>query len=139
MADTILINGQTMIIKECQTCGVLHTFPKIIHDNRYRDGGYWHCPNGHQWGWKEGNEEREAIRLERDRLKQQAAQKDDEIRQLRFEMMHVEMQRDEAKAKHVNARKRAGAGMCPCCKRTFSQVARHMKTKHPAFKAEAIN
>lgn len=26
-----------------------------------------------------------------------------------------------------------GAGMCPCCRRTFKQLAEHMKSKHPDF------
>ncbi len=30
-------------------------------------------------------------------------------------------------------RKRVGSGVCPCCSRTFQQLARHMKAKHPAY------
>lgn len=36
----------------------------------------------------------------------------------------------------TRAKKRAAAGTCACCKRTFSNVARHMKTKHPEFVKE---
>lgn len=41
---------------------------------------------------------------------------------------------------HANGRlrKRASAGVCPCCNRTFSQLARHMQTKHPTFIAQEI-
>jgi DNA repair exonuclease SbcCD ATPase subunit len=28
-------------------------------------------------------------------------------------------------------RTRAAAGVCPCCGRTFKQLARHMQSKHP--------
>lgn len=31
---------------------------------------------------------------------------------------------------------RAANGVCPCCHRTFKQLARHMKTKHPDFPGE---
>lgn len=31
---------------------------------------------------------------------------------------------------------RVGAGVCPCCKRTFQQLARHMKCKHPKYRTE---
>jgi len=34
-------------------------------------------------------------------------------------------------------RKRAKAGVCPCCNRTFKQLARHMATKHPDFDPSA--
>ena len=30
-------------------------------------------------------------------------------------------------------RKRSAAGVCPCCKRTFKQLAAHMAEKHPNF------
>lgn len=30
-------------------------------------------------------------------------------------------------------RKRSVAGTCPCCNRTFQQLARHMKSKHPKY------
>ena len=61
--------------------------------------------------------EREKLRRERDQLKQQLAYKDDEI---------------AAKGKQLTRlQKRIHAGVCPCCNRTFTNVARHMKTKHP--------
>ena len=28
---------------------------------------------------------------------------------------------------------RVAHGVCPCCNRTFKQLARHMKTKHPDY------
>jgi hypothetical protein len=37
--------------------------------------------------------------------------------------------------KLARLRKRAKHGVCPCCKRTFQQLARHMKQKHPEFSA----
>ncbi len=64
------------------------------------------------------------LRRERDRLKQQMAQKDDEIRE-------VERQRLAAERKAKRIQRRAHAGLCPCCNRTFQDVVRHMKAKHP--------
>jgi hypothetical protein len=32
---------------------------------------------------------------------------------------------------------RAKAGFCPCCNRSFSQLERHMASKHPNFSPEA--
>jgi hypothetical protein len=31
------------------------------------------------------------------------------------------------------ANRKAKAGVCPCCNRTFKQLADHMKVKHPDF------
>jgi hypothetical protein len=33
-------------------------------------------------------------------------------------------------------RKRIQSGVCPCCNRTFENLGRHMKSKHPAFDYE---
>ena len=33
-------------------------------------------------------------------------------------------------------RKRSVAGTCPCCNRTFQQLARHMKSKHPKYEEQ---
>jgi hypothetical protein len=32
-------------------------------------------------------------------------------------------------------RNRIAAGVCPCCTRTFKNVARHIKDKHPTYVA----
>lgn len=36
-----------------------------------------------------------------------------------------------AKGQMTKLKKRAAAGVCPCCNRTFHNLARHMETKHP--------
>lgn len=39
--------------------------------------------------------------------------------------------RKKAERAPKQAQTRIGAGICPCCNRTFSQLARHMQSKHP--------
>lgn len=39
--------------------------------------------------------------------------------------------RTRALALTIAALKARGAGVCPCCNRTFSQLSRHMQSKHP--------
>jgi hypothetical protein len=96
------------------------------------------CPNGHPWVYAAGESDFDKLRRERDRLTQRIAEKDDEI-------AHQKLLREEAE-KSAAARKgvitrlknRASAGVCPCCNRTVLQMARHMATKHPGFKAEEV-
>lgn len=33
----------------------------------------------------------------------------------------------------TRTKRRVGHGTCPCCKRTFKQLAAHMKNKHPEY------
>ena len=35
-------------------------------------------------------------------------------------------------------KKRAIAGVCPCCNRTFQQLAAHMAHKHPDYKQPEV-
>jgi hypothetical protein len=37
------------------------------------------------------------------------------------------------KGQLTKARNRAKAGLCPCCNRHFTNVERHVKSKHPDF------
>jgi hypothetical protein len=115
---------------QCGTCGVWHAIPTVMYKTAVEEGGYWHCPNGHQRGFREGRRERDAVLRERDRLKQMIAQ-DDEIAASRARC-------DKAAKEIDRLKKRAKAGTCPCCKRTFSNMARHMKTKHPEMLSDKV-
>ena len=126
MAEIITIKGNPHVVTQCGTCGVWFTVPEIVWESHRREGGYQTCPNGHARGWKTGEEQRErdAIRLERDRLKQDAARLEDELAAERRRTATAEK-------KILQIQRRAGAGVCPCCNRTFQALSRHMKNKHP--------
>jgi hypothetical protein len=99
-------------------------------DRQKRERGQgFHCPNGHGLAYK---------KTEVDKLKEQLAAKEDE---LAFERMRVE-QRDRANAalrgQITRVKNCVQHGVCPCCKRTFQQLARHMAAKHPDWKAQEI-
>lgn len=132
MSGTVLINGASHEWHTCITCGVIYTAPKAMMDNQREKGGYHHCCNGHSQGWSKEESQSEKTRRERDRLKQQLAQRDDEIRAKERELA-------AERTKAAKAKKRSSAGVCPCCNRTVGQMARHMKSKHPQFVAEAVN
>lgn len=123
---------------QCGTCGVWHAIPSAMYDSCVEEGGYWHCPNGHSRGYREGRHERDAIRRERDLLKQKVAQKDDEIKRQRELKEAAEREAAASRGQVTTLRNRAGAGVCPCCNRSFRQMALHMKNKHPNFRAEKV-
>lgn len=60
---------------------------------------------------------------------------------MRAEQAHREAAQHQSRAfKGVvtKLKKRAANGVCPCCNRTFVDLARHMAGKHPTFLAEEI-
>jgi len=123
----------TIYLKEiqCGSCGVFHAIPKAMYDTCLEEGGFWQCPNGHSRGFRDGKREREAVKRERDSLKQRVAQLEDEAR-----AATDRANKSDAEAKRL--KRRAKAGTCPCCKRTFSNMAEHMRKQHPAFDENVV-
>lgn len=119
----------------CINCGVAFTVPENMIAHQRKTGGYHHCPNGHSQGWGKGETEQDKIRRERDQLRQQLAERDDEIARQERMRKAAEGRLSQANKKAAKAAKRAAAGVCPCCNRTVGQMARHMKSKHPDFVA----
>ena len=117
----------------CITCGVEYGLPNTLFQHHQDYGGYHHCPNGHQQGWGKDNTGIAGVRRERDRLKQRLAQKDDEI-----QAAHADARKTAAayRGQITKMKKRASAGTCPCCNRTFQNVSTHMKRQHPSFVEE---
>ena len=116
----------TMVELTCGNCGVTHCIPNELYETYKREGGFWHCPNGHRRGFTEGS-----LNRENERLKQQLAEKDDAINRAREDTHRAQMELRRAQ-------KRAAAGVCPCCQRTVSQLARHVKTAHPEYAKEHL-
>jgi hypothetical protein len=103
-----------------------------------RDEIRFYCGYGHAQVYAKGESDLAIVRRERDRLKQQLAEKDDLIIAQREARLAAEKQLTASRAAATKARKRTVAGVCPCCHRTFRQMALHMKAKHPGFKAEEV-
>jgi hypothetical protein len=96
------------------------------------------CPYGHEQIFAEGETEATKLRRERDRLAQQLAQRDDEIKNANTLLAQQGWNISRLKAEHARTSRRISRGVCPCCHRTFNQMARHMRTKHPDFRAEEV-
>ena len=120
------------VLDHCPNCGVAHLFPQALYDTAQhrKPNVSIYCPNGHNWHYT-GERAEDKLRRERDRLIQQQAQLTDEIAEQK-------RRADIAEARERRLKKRAAAGTCPCCKRSFSNMATHMKQKHPDFVSDNI-
>ena len=110
-------------------CGLPFAVPSNLYNECRKSGRQFYCPLGHSIVFKES--EADKYRREAERLKQQLAQKDDAIR---YEREAAERERRSAAAYRgqvTKLRTRAKAGICPCCTRHFTNLERHMATKHP--------
>jgi hypothetical protein len=121
---------------QCADCGIAYLVPDRWKQARRDDHKTFWCPNGHTQYFP-GETEAEKLRRERDHLKQRIAQRDDWVREERERRAAVERQLAAQKGQVTKLKNRAGAGVCPCCNRTFQALARHMAAKHPQFACEA--
>jgi ssDNA-binding Zn-finger/Zn-ribbon topoisomerase 1 len=114
----------TLVAMTCPSCGVKYAMPQVMRDNKESVGGSWFCVNGHSLTYTETEIKRLRRELEQKRL--------EVVRQQ--ENYFAEQRRHERTTKQLRSlKKRTAAGVCPCCKRSFSQLARHMHTKHAEF------
>jgi hypothetical protein len=121
-AATAMMIDEEMEHQQCIVCGVHWLMPQYILRKRRQDKTNFYCPNGHPQCFRESDADR--LRRERDILQQQIARVEDEKREQIERALRAE--KETARLK-----KRASAGVCPCCNRTFLNMQRHMKAKHP--------
>lgn len=129
-----------VVRESCAGCGFDIWMSKDTNRFLRSSGQSFYCLSGHSNVFSAADSPADILRRERDRLKQQLAQKDDEIRSARAT---AAQQRDQAEHERRRANgykgyaakitKRAKAGVCPCCNRHFAALQRHMATKHPTF------
>jgi hypothetical protein len=108
----------------CAVCHVEFAIPESMERRRREDGKDFYCPNGHCNVFNGGKSKADKLAEELSRARQQLAQKTDELRDEAGRRQKAEMEAQSLK-------RRTAAGVCPCCSRTFKQLAAHMKSKHP--------
>lgn len=119
----------TLTVTTCKTCGVLHAIPVALLEGKRREGGFYFCPNGHQWGWSEGEREHEEKSVAALQSKNSKLQGEIRIAEARARQLEVDLKSKSNEIRRMN--RRATAGTCQFCHRTFTQMARHMESKHP--------
>lgn len=115
-----------LITEDCCNCGVMFGFTGELRKQRLADKATFYCPNGHPQSYM-GKSMKEQLA----EAKRATASAEEEARIQAARANNAE--RDAAAATREAQRllKRASAGVCPCCERSFVQLSRHMKTKHP--------
>lgn len=120
-----------MVEMECMHCQSPFAMSHVKYDRCMESGEKFFCPNGHESHFGENKNARlkkqvaqlESDRdYERDRANRHAARADT-----------TEFRRRAQVGVTTRLKNRIAKGVCPCCNRTFADLARHMKTKHPKY------
>jgi 1-aminocyclopropane-1-carboxylate deaminase/D-cysteine desulfhydrase-like pyridoxal-dependent ACC family enzyme len=109
----------------CGKCGGVYALNKAFTDHARANRGGYNCPYCQtRWCWNESDA---------DRLRKQLETRERELREAKCETLRKQQLLDAEQQSREKAEKklrRVSNGVCPCCKRTFSNLARHMATKH---------
>jgi len=128
-----LLYTDKLLIEHCCNCGMTFGIIEDFYNQRRNDHKMFYCPAGHPQyynGKSEAEKLKEQLQLEI---------KDKEWYVKRVESLHTNLTKSNHQVRAQKAAKtrlanRVKNGVCPCCTRTFSNLANHMKTKHPEYK-----
>ena len=118
----------------CCKCGVVIGIEKDYYEERLKDHAMFYCPSGHPQHFT-GETEAEKLKKE---LEAQKRRTDMALADARYEADMRKKETTALKGKLTKLKNRVGNGVCPVpgCGRHFSNVERHVATKHPGFKSE---
>lgn len=119
---------------QCGNCHVWFGIESNMHTSVLKTGARFYCPRGHQISYSDNENkrlrrEREQLRRERDAARSRAQHLDDQLEA-------EKRSRAAIKGHLTRVQNRIANGICPHCRRGFSNVAEHMNNKHPEFVKE---
>lgn len=123
-----------IIIETCCNCGITFGMDKAFQQERLNTGKNFYCPNGHSQHYTDSI----AAKLKDAEKKAERAHSNAKYY---TELYQGEQRRHGVTERRLSAtkgvvtkmKKRATAGVCPCCSRHFEALQRHMASKHPGF------
>ncbi len=124
----------------CYQCKVAIHMPQSVNSYlRASRADFW-CINGHRQCYSQQPSEADLVRKQldeerrkRERAEQNVAMYADDARHAREQAQRERNRANGYKGHATRMTKRVKAGTCPCCNRTFKQLAAHMANKHPTF------
>ena len=114
-------------------CSITYAIPERLRADAARAGNSrisWYCPNGHSVTYL-GISEEERLRRDLERERTRAGRLASERDQAKASERAQRAAATRARNQRDKERKRVGNGVCPCCNRSFTDLRRHMASKHP--------
>lgn len=113
--------GERLVTETCYSCCVLFAMVEDFWEHRQNDRKNFFCPNGHSQAYIGKSD---ATKLKEAEAREVA---------LRDQLEAAAREHERTKAALLRDRARFANGVCPCCNRSFTNVARHMTTQHPDY------
>lgn len=117
----------------CYRCQCEFQVPRELYRVRKIDHQSFWCPLGHEQHFPEGPTEAERLRQQLDAERARVEFWRAAERRESTNRKAAERRAAAARGQVTKIKNRVAGGVCPCCSRSFVQLARHMATKHPDF------
>lgn len=109
------------ITMRCCSCGVSFALESAFQQHRRENGENFYCPNGHAQVYRESTVKQ---------LQQQLENRERELRVAKCETLAEKLKREQIETAKTRLEKRIQRGVCPKCNRSFTNLRRHMDSKH---------
>lgn len=134
MGEVAHVSIPLMFFCCCYTCGVPIYGPDPIRrnclENKTKE---FFCVNGHSQHFLTFTELEKAQReLEAEKRRHEMTMA--ALRSTKQTLDTTSRSRDALKGYIKSVKERIANGVCPCCKRSFTNLRRHMMSKHPDYK-----
>jgi hypothetical protein len=114
----------------CGNCGIGFGVDEKVIAQRRRDHQTFYCPNGCPRHYPHESTE--------ERYKRLYNFAETRLTHTRDQLESTERSRRAYKGQVTRIRRRVGKGVCPCCNRSFQDLASHMEAKHPDYGSESV-
>lgn len=118
---------------ECCRCGEVFGIDGATHAVLKRSSKGFNCPFGHPLHYPQGKSKEEKLQEELDRERRRRQSAEQNVAYYADEAKRERHRANGYKGHATRISRRVKHGVCPCCNRTFQDLARHMASKHPTF------
>jgi hypothetical protein len=112
----------------CGGCGVPYAISDGFYRARRADHKDFYCPNGCCRRWM--------IESKEERLRRELNESNHRNISLRNNLETTRRSRAALKGQVTKIKRRVSKGICPCCRRNFANLKRHMEGQHPDWSEE---
>lgn len=135
MRNAQFVGTTNMITEECCSCGMIFAmtsdFRKRCLDAPKKKLLY--CPAGHEQCYQGVSEETKLCNRLSD-MQEEVNRERNWRHRAEEKTKTVQHQRDAFKGHLLKTKKAISCGKCPCCRRNFQNLQRHMGKQHPEYK-----
>jgi hypothetical protein len=128
----------SLVVVDCAVCGITYAIPESLRRSALKyhgdrpNGWKLCCPLGHEW-WYVGKTEKEQLQEKIDWQRSRAGRLASQLDQTEASRRAQKAATTRARRQRDHDRTRVQAGVCPCCNRSFKNLARHMAGQHPEY------